>query len=185
MLKFPNLKRFSWNSSKEQKWNTTVQESASGRVRTMTNQIYPKWIISANIPVLNEEEARTLMGFVALHKGKYEPFLWLDPEDYKVEGIKLVQIDGVYQCVMPFGDYRESIEYIEDLKVYVDGVEVDETYYTVNKGAISFLDPMPLTATVTADYKYYWPVMLYEDGITLTMVFKNVYKASLKMVVVR
>ena len=185
MLKFPVIKRHSWNSTKEQKWNTSVQESASGKVRTMTNQIYPKWIISASLPALSEEEAKKLLGFVASIKGRYQPFLWLDPEDYKAEGIRLIRLDSAYQCVMPFGDYREAVEHVEELKVYVDGALVDELSYTVDKGKITFVNQPAAAAVVTADYKYYWPVMLYEDDITVSMVFKDVYKASIKMVVVR
>lgn len=185
MLKFPVIKRHSWNSTKEQKWNTSVQESASGKVRTMTNQIYPKWIISASFPALSEEEAKKLLGFIASVKGRYQPFLWLDPDDFKAEGVRLVQLDGSYQCVMPFGDYREAVENIEDLKVYLNGVLVDELAYSVNKGRITFVNQLAASDVVTADYKYYWPVMLYEDGISVSMVFKDVYKASIKMVVVR
>lgn len=183
--KFPNIRRFSWNSTKQQKWNTEVQRSASGRVRTMTSQLYPCWTITASLPAITDAEANTLQGFVASLKGSYEPFLWLDPEDYEVKGIKLVPIDGIYQCVLIYGDYRESVEYVDKLKVYVDGVEVEETWYSVNNGGISFLDPLPDNAVVTADYTYYWKVMLADDGLTVTKIFQNINKASLKLVVAR
>ena len=48
MRKFPNIRDFAWNSSFAEKWNTTVQKSASGRVRTLTNQLYPAWTITAS-----------------------------------------------------------------------------------------------------------------------------------------
>ena len=183
--KFPNIRSFAWNSTKAQKWDTAVQKSASGRVRTMTNQLYPEWTITASLPMITDAEANTLQGFVASLKGSYEPFLWLDPEDYEVKGIKLVPIDGIYQCVLIYGDYRESVEYVDKLKVYVDGVEVEETWYSVNNGGISFLDPLPDNAVVTADYTYYWKVMLADDGLTVTKIFQNINKASMKLVVAR
>lgn len=80
MRKFPELRKFSWNSIFEEKWNTTVQKSASGRVRTLTNQLYPAWTIKASYPALTDAHADELLGFVALIKGSFEAFLWLDPE---------------------------------------------------------------------------------------------------------
>lgn len=185
LKKFPNIRRFAWSSSKQQKWNTTVQKSASGRVRTMTNQLYPEWTISASLPAISDAEARTLLGFTALLKGSYEPFLWLDPEDYQATGVQLAPTYGYYQCVMVMGSYAEPAEYIEDLVVYVNGVEQDESAYTVDRGAITFNDALAVDAVVTADYIYYWKVMLSDDGLTINKIFADVNKCSLKMVVAR
>ena len=35
LKKFPNIRRFAWESTKTQKWNTTIQRTASGRLRTL------------------------------------------------------------------------------------------------------------------------------------------------------
>lgn len=183
--KFPAIRRFAWNSSKQQKWNTSVQRSASGKVRTMTNQLYPEWTITATLPAITDEEARELLGFVAGLKGAYEPFLWLDPEDFEVVGVKLVPVEGAYQAVILMGDYAEPAEYIEDAVVYVDGKKQDLTAYTVTRGTIVFTSPPAPTATVTADYTYYWKVMLADDGLTINKIFDDVNKCDLKMVVAR
>lgn len=183
--KFPNIRRFSWNSTKQEKWNTEVQKSASGRVRTMTSQLYPEWTITASYPALTDAEANELLGFVALLKGAYEPFLWLDPEDYKAVGVQLAPTYGYYQCVMVMGSYAEPAEYVENLVVYVNGVEQDASTYTVEQGAITFNDAPAADAVVTADYIYYWKVMLSDDGLTINKIFVDVNKCSLKMVVAR
>lgn len=73
MRKFPELRKFSWNSTFEEKWNTTVQKSASGRVRTLTNQLYPAWTIKASYPALTDAQADELLGFVALIKDPLRP----------------------------------------------------------------------------------------------------------------
>lgn len=185
LKKFPDIKRFAWESSKEQKWNTTVQRSASGKVRTMTNQLYPEWTITATLPAITDEEARTLLGFVAELKGNYEPFYWLDPEDYQVQGIRLAPYEGSYQTVMRVGTYVEPAEYVEDLVVYIDGEQQDGLTYKVENGAIIFNNPPATTATVTADYTYYWRMMFAEDGIAVNKIFKDVNKCTLKMVVAR
>lgn len=79
LKKFPDLRRFAWESTKSQKWETTSQRSASGRMRTLTNQLYPNWTITASYNCLTDAEARQLHGFAASVKGGFEPFLWLDP----------------------------------------------------------------------------------------------------------
>ena len=183
--KFPNIRSFAWNSTKTQKWDTTVQKSASGKVRTLTNQLYPEWTITASLPMISDAEANTLHGFVALLKGSYEPFLWLDPEDSKAVGQRLVPTNGYYQCVMAMGSYAEPAEYVEDLRVFINGEEADVGTYTVDRGAITFAVAPGADDIVTADYTYYWKVMLADDGLTVTKVFKDINKVSLKLVVAR
>lgn len=185
LKKFPDIRRFAWNSVKQQKWNTTVQRSASGKVRTMTNQLYPEWTITATLPAITDEEARVLLGFVAGLKGAYEPFLWLDPEDYKAKGVGLPLVDNYYQAVILMGAYGEPAEYIEDVAVYVDKVKQPASSYTVTNGTIVFTKPPAPTAKVTADYTYYWKVMLADDGLTINKIFADVNKCDLKMVVAR
>ena len=148
--KFPDIRRFAWDSSKKQSWNTTVQKSASGRIRTMTNQLYPAWTIKASYNALTDEEARQLLGFVAERKGCYEPFLWLDPEDYKATGVTLVNTNGYYQAVMNVGGYVEPVEYIEHVTVYVDGIKQAANTYSVEDGVIKFA--VQPKGNVTADY---------------------------------
>lgn len=183
--KFPNIRSFAWNSTKAQKWDTAVQKSASGKVRTLTNQLYPEWTITASLPMITDAEANELHGFVALLKGSYEPFLWLDPEDYQAKGQQLVPTNGYYQCVMAMGSYAEPAEYVEDLRVFINGEEADVGTYTVDRGAITFDVAPDASDIVTADYTYYWKVMLSDDGLTVTKVFKDINKVSLKLVVAR
>ena len=181
--KFPDIRRFAWDSSKKQSWNTTVQKSASGRIRTMTNQLYPAWTIKASYNALTDEEARQLLGFIAERKGCYEPFLWLDPEDYKATGVALVNTNGYYQAVMNVGGYVEPVEYIEHVTVYVDGIKQAANTYSVEDGVIKFA--VQPTGNVTADYTYYWLVHFSEDGITINKIFVNINKASITLAVVR
>ena len=181
--KFPDIIRFAWDISKKQSWNTTVQKSASGRIRTMTNQLYPAWTIKASYNALTDEEARQLLGFIAERKGCYEPFLWLDPEDYKATGVALVNTNGYYQAVMNVGGYVEPVEYIEHVTVYVDGIKQAANTYSVEDGVIKFA--VQPTGNVTADYTYYWLVHFSEDGITINKIFDNINKASITLAVVR
>ena len=183
---FPNNRRFAWESKKSQDWNTVSERSASGKLRTLTNQLYPHWTIEASYPKLTDEEQRELLGFFALLKGDFEPFYWLDPEDYQVTGQQLAvdpNTPGAYPCVMVQGDYVEPVAYVDQLKIYVDGVEAQASSYTLQDGVIKF-QQVP-AGTVTADYRYYWKVRFAQGSLTVEKRFKNVNKASFKLEVVR
>lgn len=187
LRKFPQLKSLTFSSTKKQDWDTKIQKSGSGRVRTMTNQLMPEWTITARLGKLSDEEARQLMGFVALLKGAHEPFLWLDPEDNKEKGARLGMIaPGLYQAVMRMGDYVEPVQYIEDVIVYVDGVKADSTKYSISNGTIRFTTAPSASSVITADYTYYWKVMLAGDGMETENIFFNFNRSkTFKMVTVR
>lgn len=184
MRKFPELRRFSWNSTFAEKWNTTVQKSASGRVRTLTNQLYPAWTITASYPALTDAQADELLGFAALVKGSFEAFLWLDPEHNAEEGVPIVQLtDNKYQCVACVGGHVEPVEYVEDITIYVGGQKARESDYSVYGGVVTFVRPP--AGRVTADYTYCWKVLFADDGLTITKKFKNVNTCSVTLEVIR
>ena len=187
MRKFPKLKKFSFTSTKKQKWNTRIQMSGSGKARSMTNQLYPQWIISAKLLHLTREEANELMGFAALLKGNYEPFLWLDPEDYEEKGVQLPMISpGVYQAVMRIGGYAEPVDYIENVTVYIDGAKQSSGVYSVVNGMIKFSISPSASSKVTADYTYYWKVRFTQDEMEIQNIFVNLNDSkTFKMVSAR
>ena len=171
---WPVMTGIEMRSSKSQKWNTTIEKAGSGRMRSNTNQLLPLWTIQVKYWKLSDAEYRTIMGFVALLKGAHEPFFWLDPEDYQETGRTLARISsGKYQCVMKFGDYVEAVDYVDQLKVYVDGVLQASSAYTVSGGMITFVTAPGVSAVVTADYRYYWHVHLPADGISMNHIIND------------
>lgn len=160
--------------------------SGSGKTRSMTNQLYPQWIISAKLLHLTREEANELMGFVALLKGNYEPFLWLDPEDYEEKGVQLPMVSpGVYQAVMRIGGYTEPVDYIENVTVYIDGTK-QSSGYSVTNGTVKFSTPPSANSKVTADYTYYWKVRFTQDEMEIQNIFVNLNDSkTFKMVSAR
>lgn len=187
MRLFPErLRKFAWNSKKGQRWETEIVTSASGMTRTLTNQLYPAWNIEASYNKLTDAEAKELFGFVALLKGAQEPFFWLDPEDNTVKNQVLPKnMDGSYQCVMMMGEYTEPVERVERLKVYIDGSLQESSRYKVSNGSIKITPPPGDSSIVTADYIYYWTVRFKDSGIEIKRIFKNINRATLKMVSAR
>lgn len=170
---WPVMSGIEMESSKEQKWKTTIEKSGSGRKRSNTNQLLPEWVIQIKYGILSDADYKTIEGFVALLKGAHTPFFWLDPEDYQETGIQLPKVGNSYQCVMKLGEYVEAMEYVDQLKVYVDGVLQSASQYTVSGGTVTFRSGLPIGAIVTADYRYYWKVHLADDKISFKHIFKN------------
>ncbi len=189
VIKFPTtLNTFAYNSTKKQKWNTEIQKTGSGRERSMTTQLYPQWTITAQLLRLTDAQVRELMGFVALRKGAFEPFFWLDPEDNACTGQRLGAITpgSVYQTYIVMGTYVEPAEYVEVSHVYVDGTELDARYYSVSDGVITISTTIPSAAVVTADYTYYWRVRFDDDGMGINHIFNNINSSgSFSLVTVR
>ncbi len=186
---FPTtLNKLAYSSTKNEKWNTTIQTSGSGMSRSMTNQLYPEWTIKTKLVALTDAETRTLMGFVALRKGAYEPFYWYDPEDNTATKQTLAAITAgtTYQCVIPMGGYVEPAEYVEVSAVYVNGTLKSASSYSVSNGVITFGTAISTSATVKATYQYWWKVRFDDDGMGITHIFDDINNSdSFKLVTVR
>nr|DAS37373.1 MAG TPA: minor tail protein [Caudoviricetes sp.] len=184
LRKFPDIRTFAWKSTKTQRWNTEVRRSGSGQVRTMTTWTYPQWEITAQFVHLTIDEYKKIMGFFALLKGGTEPFLWLDPEDYEEKNVPLVrQSDGYFYAFRKWGDYAEPVEYIKDVTVYANGERIGAR---AENGRIILSDSVDSSAKVTADYTYYWKVMLAGKSYSAEYIFRNFYKTKcFKLVTVK
>ena len=187
LKKFPqNIRHYSWNSRFKESWTTQVQTSGSGKSKTMTNQLYPGWVITESVGFMSNEMADELMGFVALVKGAYEPFLWLDHTKCHEEEIQLPMVaPGRYQAVRKIGPYIEPADYIEDVSVKVNGA-LKEDGYSISNGLIIFSVPPAGGDIVTASYTYWWKVRFKDDGMGITRIFDDLNTSdSFKMEVVR
>lgn len=178
-LIFPHCK-LAYKSTKKQKWNTTIQTSGSGKSRSMSNQLYPQYTIETKVNRLTDEEARALDGFVARIRGAHIPFFWLDPEDQQETGVTLPQVTvGVYQLVMRRGSYMCPVDYADRITVYVDGAKQDASAFALMaSGQLRFKQAPAASAKVTADYRYYWHVILVDDGIEIKHVFDDFNQTS-------
>lgn len=173
--------RVSWNTSVSQTWNIEEQKSASGRRRTLCQQQLPGWKFKLTFPDLTRLERDDLLAFYSKCKGKHKSFLYNDFTDGHIERQRLNKGEGnKYQCFAFIGSYVEAVEYVDNVRVYLDGKETKN--FTVSKGAIEIPDVQG--KEVAADYDYYWRVCFVND-ITVTQKFRDIFSASLTLEVVR
>lgn len=186
-LIFPlDARKVKWSSSVEQSWEVNEQVSASGKRRAISYQSLPAWTFNIDFPYLTAAEKDQLFAFYTRVKGQLVPFYYKDAENYKVENLTLIKnSDGTYQLVANMNGQQEPVEYADKLTVYVDGTEQAASSYSLDNGAIKFTTAPADTAVVKASYEYYWKVVFSKTKITVTQIFKNVFKVSLAMKVVR
>lgn len=181
MAVFPiDTSRASWKSTVSPKWTTVEQITASGRRRALSTQLVPKWEFSCNFKALDNVEADTLLAFYNARRGSFESFFYKDFTHNKATGqILAPSSTGVYQCVANIGGYIEAVHKVDNLRVYVDGVET--TAYTETNGLITLATP---GGVVTADYEYYFKVH-FAGAISITETFANCNDVSIKLEAVR
>ena len=166
-------------SYKSMSYDGEIITTGSGKKRSNSNQLLPKWNIEVRFGILTEANYKTILGFFATLRGGNTPFFWLDPDDYKEAGIQLPKLSsGNYQCVMKWGSFVEAVDKVDQVKVYVDGTLKAASTYTVTGGVITFNTAPASNAVVTADYRYYWKVHIPAKKIKMEHVFRDFKKTN-------
>lgn len=80
---------------------------------------------------------------------------------------------------------QEPVYYADNLHVYVAGVELGDTSYKLDRGAVVFTNAPADTAKVTASYEYYWYVKFAKSKLQIKQKFDNIFQVSLSLEVVR
>ena len=182
---FPNwlYGKESWNNNWQCSWNTTVQTSASGRSRTLTNQLYPNRSTYIYFPHLTDVQADDLEGFINSLQGGSKSFWFKDFSRHEMKDQILIRSsDGTYQCITRFGEAVEPVFRVENLKLFVDGQET--TNYVLEGGKLT-IPSAGTNSTVMASYTYYFLMRIKDDGITIRRNFMNSNNVSLNLEVVR
>jgi len=190
--------KISWNSKIKPKWDVTKYVSAGQGRKTLTHQAYPTWQFDITFPMLSAAEVDTLLAFHMFCKGGWNPFFYKDYERhdanvtlkdgetyyYKANGLPLIIPLSV--AGYTFGEpcymadcirvYRDGVEDTENfgveadasgaLRVYLTDVETDE-------GTLQ-------STVITATYEYYYKVA-FQDSITVTEKFADIYSVSLTL----
>ena len=176
----PNLNRFGWKSTKSVSWDVTLQRSGS-RLKTFTTQTVPVVSITTKVNRLTDDEARQLLGFIVSVKGAACPFLWRDPEDFRVKSLKGSHADGLSwvlddSCLLNAGALS-----VDMATVYVNGVALPDTSFSVDGKTVTVKEgakqpngqDITSATTVTADVVYSWVVHFKEDSFSVEKEYLN------------
>lgn len=174
--------RESWNNNWQAQWTKNVQTAASGRIRTMTTQLYPAWTVYLQYNSLTDNEADELQGFLNQCANGY--FWYKDYQRYRAtKQILARNTDGSYQCIINIGGFIEPALRVDNVTVYKNGVPT--TNFTVADGKISLKISVTDRDVITADYDYYFKCRCKDSTYTINRNFINSNNVALYLCVVR
>ena len=173
---FPMLRGFTYPVIKKPTFSTIEQESVSGIKKHIANWVYPRWQIEIPVEFLLDDvahdELKTLVGFFLARQGRFDSFLFDDPDDDYIEGQELGLGDGataVFQLQRAYGGFVEpclNIKSAPSPVVYLNGVVQDPSTYGIastDSGLLTFTTPPGAGVVITADFGYYWRCIFQED----------------------
>jgi uncharacterized protein (TIGR02217 family) len=173
---FPILKGLTFPVLKKPTFSTLEQESVSGKKKEIANWVYPRWQLELTFEFLRDaaayNELKTLAGFFLAMLGKFDTFLFDDPDDNFVTGQQLGEGDGqttVFQFVRTFGGFLEPITDLNDTPapvIYLNGAAQASGLYSIgflDSGLLTFTAAPAPGAVVSADFGYYWRCRFQND----------------------
>ena len=178
---FPELTSMAWNNEKIQRWDGVyVQKSGNGRRKSLCTQPYPEWELQCSYKCLDQEQIRKAAGFFAMVRGKHQPFLWKDTEDFSQTKVRIGNGDGTktgWQLVRNFGGY--FVEPVRDivsgtLHLYADAAEI-----ACSLGSDGWVTPNVAPAqgaVITASFEYYWRVAFKDSELTWDNFWYNFFE---------
>lgn len=167
---FPVLNGLSWTRKKVAMWSTQVQTSFSGIEKRNGAWSYPRWKFSLTFDWLEDDgtingDLQQIVGLFNRMQGKFEDWLYEDPEDNAVTKQAIGIGDGnlkEFQLVRAFGNFVEPVRGVKNgASIYVDDVLYQDPYTISDTGLLTFTNAP--TGAITATFGYYFRVRFNED----------------------
>ena len=172
---FPELAGLKWGVKRSPHFSTTVKESVGGREYRAMNRLYPSYHYRLAYEFLRDwrqgiDELRTLVGFFNARHGRFDSFLFDDPDDNYTENDTFGLGTGsttAFQLARTFGGFAEPVY---DLKaaplIYKDGVkQTPTTHYTVSSsGLVTFVSAPASGAILKWTGGFYWRCCFDKDA---------------------
>jgi uncharacterized protein (TIGR02217 family) len=193
---FPTLAGLEVEIKRTELWGgTTIQESVSGKRTGIQNWSYPRYLWELSASVLPSSSALTnaphsadfqsLLGFFNSRGGRFDTFLFTDPDDYSVTGQTIDVGDTTttaFQLIRTFGGFIEPVYAPHTVSsVYMNSVSQGSSLWSVASwgstapGVLTFTSAPASSQTITADFSYYWPVRFDDDSMTYTRFLQYLY----------
>lgn len=178
---FPSLSGLTFNIERTIEWNTQVQEAISGKETRIAYWSAARYTWTLAFEFLRSStsfnEFQNLFGFMSARQGRFDSFLYTDPEDFSSTGNQLGVGDSTvraFQLLRRFGGSSAIAEPVlapnAVTLVTVAGSSISSTQFSVSQwgstvpGVITFSTFAPSGGqAVTADMSYYFPCRFDDD----------------------
>lgn len=184
---FPTLPGVKWGVLRQPVFNTTVKPSVSGREYRAANMTYPRYLYRLSYEFLRDkrsgvDELRTLVGFFSQRRGRFDSFLYTDPDDNAVTDESFGTGNGsttAFQLFRSFGGFIEPIFDVNGAAtIKKAGVtQTLTTHYTISAtGVVTFVTAPANGAALTWSGSYYWRVRFERDEAEFEKFLKDLWE---------
>lgn len=187
----PSLLGLGFSITRTPKWKTGIVENVSGKEVRIAYQSYPRyqWDLTYNFlrSAASFTEFQQLIGFFNARYGKYDSFLFADPDDYTVTAQAIGTGDGsttTFQLVKSFGSFVEPVLAPNVVSnVYLNGVNqasgwTVSSWGSATPGILTFSSPPGSGVAITATFTYYYPVRFVDDNMNFENFMYQLYMAK-------
>jgi hypothetical protein len=155
-------------------FKTNLDESASGNEVATSLMEFPKWKFELTYDYLEDKSGaasslKKILGFFLSRHGRWDTWLFKDPDDYLVTAGSCGNADGVttqfYFC-RTMGDFVEPVGQVDTantIHVYVGGVLQSSSDYTVTLPNKFVFTTAPVSGEVTATCQFFFVCRFLED----------------------
>lgn len=167
-----------WSIDRYENQSTLLQVAQNGRPIRIANFSQPIWSFiyrwgyikdgfGPNLPANADTDLRTLWGKLLPLHGQAINFLY-QPDDSNVVNLRLtVDSNNNAEIVHPIDDYFESVQFLQNLVVYFNGLPQSSPVVAAPSTVPPYLgyviQSIPPGAIVTVSFQYYYLVYLDAD----------------------
>lgn len=182
---FPELRGLSWDVSKTLELFTLTKTSPTGLDVSAVLAAFPRWHFSLSYEFLRDDgtargELQKLVGFFLARYGNVDDFLYLDPNDHRVNNERIGIGDGEtkeYQLCRTYAGFTEPVYGVKDTPVIaINGVpaicDISSTGY------IQFAKPPDKFAVITWSGEFYYRVKFKEQTMEFTNFAYKLWQAK-------
>lgn len=191
---FPVLVGLAFDVGRTPVWSNIVQQSVSGKETRIGLWSAPRWQYELTYDVLRGDatyaEFQNLAGFFNARKGRFDSFLYTDPDDSAVTGQGIATGDGIktaFQMIRSFGGFVEPVLAFNATvtpRIYLNGVLQSGANYSISAwgsatpGVITFTTAPGSGVAITADFSFYWPVRFDDDSMSFNKFMAALWEAK-------
>lgn len=173
---FPVLPGLQWEFTRTPVHNTSVTTTVSGREYRSRRMASPRYKYKGAYEFLRDgaqaiEELKPLLGFFNARAGRFDDWLFDDPDDNAVTAQAFGTGDGTtttFQLVRTLGGNVEPVYAVNNAPlIYKAAVlQTEGTHYSVNAtGGVTFVTAPAAAAALTWTGAFYWRCRFVDDQL--------------------
>lgn len=169
---FPTLRGLSWNVTKTPEFFTLTKTSPTGLDVSAVLSAFPRWHFSLSYEFLRDDgtargELQKLLGLFLACRGNALDFLYLDPNDHKIQNELIGVGDGKtksFQLCRTYANFTEPIYAVKgEAAVAVDGVP--SPFSVSSTGVVTFEKAPAARARIFWSGEFYYRVKFKESSL--------------------